>query len=81
MKKEYMLSSLGEGAGCCVKELHLDSLMKKRLSALGLIKGTRVICLQRSFSGDPAAYLVRGAVIALREKDSSRISVVPDNIT
>lgn len=78
MEKEYMLSSLGEGAGCRVKELCLDSLMKKRLSSLGLINGTHVVCLQKSFSGDPAAYLVRGAVIALRNKDSSKIAVIPE---
>lgn len=78
MEKEYMLSSLREGAGCHVKELRLDSLMKKRLSSLGLINGTYVVCLQKSFSGDPAAYLVRGAVIALRNKDSSKIAVIPE---
>ena len=53
----------------------IDGSMRRRLQDLGLIEGTRVECLQRSPSGDPTAYLIRGAVIALREEDSSKIIV------
>ena len=58
-----------------VTQLRNDSSMRRRLQDLGLIEGTRVECLQRSPSGDPTAYLIRGAVIALREEDSSKIMV------
>ncbi|MDD4546064.1 MAG: FeoA family protein, partial [Oscillospiraceae bacterium] len=34
-----------------------------------------VECLQMSPGGDPIAYLIRGAVIALRSEDSSNIQV------
>ena len=40
-----------------------------------LIKGTKVECVQKSPAGDPIAYLIRGAVIALRSEDSSQIYV------
>ena len=43
------------------------------LKNMGFISGTRVKSLQRSLFGDPTAYLVRGAVIALRRKDSEKI--------
>ena len=33
---------------------------------LGLVRGTRVTCVTRSPAGDPGAYLIRGALIALR---------------
>lgn len=78
MKNTYTLSALREGERCRVKELLIDGKMRSRLSDLGLIKGTHVVCLQRSSSGDPTAYLIRGAVIALRNEDSSRVLVYPE---
>jgi len=42
---------------------------------IGLIDGTRVECLGKAISGDPAAYLIRGAVIALRSEDAAKIAV------
>lgn len=78
MNNIYTLSSLSEGQRCRVEELLIDGKMRSRLSDLGLIKGTRVMCLQKSFSGDPTAFLIRGAVIALRHEDSSRVIVSVD---
>lgn len=49
--------------------------MRRRLLDMGLIEGTRISCLQKSPAGDPVAYLIRGAVIALRSEDSSQILV------
>ena len=49
--------------------------MRRRLLDIGLIEGTDVECLQRSPAGDPVAYLIRGAVIALRAEDASQILV------
>ena len=54
--------------------MEFDS-MRRRLQDIGLIEGTRVECLQKSPSGDPVAYLIRGAVIALRTEDSEKILV------
>ena len=44
---------------------------------MGLTEGARVECLHRSPLGDPAAYAIRGAVVALRDCDSARIAVAP----
>lgn len=79
MENFSTLSSLGEGQRCHVCELLVDGKMRSRLSDLGLIRGTRVICLQKSASGDPTAYLIRGAVIALRSADTSRVIVSIDS--
>ena len=49
--------------------------MRRRLLDLGLVENTAVECLGRSPGGDPAAYLIRGAVIALRDSDSRDILV------
>ena len=47
----------------------------KRLLDLGLTVQTRVSCVGRSPAGDPSAYRIRGAIIALRRCDSKSILV------
>ncbi|MDE6788455.1 MAG: ferrous iron transport protein A [Ruminococcus sp.] len=69
------LSQLKEGESCTVQSLEISGAMRYRLSELGFISGSDVTCLQKSFSGDPTAYFVRGAVIALRKNDASRIKI------
>ena len=49
--------------------------MRRRLQDIGLIEGTEVECVQKSPAGDPVAYRIRGALIALRSEDSSNILV------
>ena len=46
-----------------------------RLMELGFIPGRTVSALQAAPWGDPVAYAVRGAVIALRRRDASGISI------
>lgn len=69
------LHNMHEGTSAKVKTLLNEGSMRRRLQDMGLIEGTKVICLQRSPAGDPIAYLIRGAVIALREEESSKILV------
>ncbi len=69
------LSSLAEGTTATVREMNSSGSMRRRLMDMGLIEGTRVICLHRSPAGDPTAYLIRGAVIALRSEDTGKIMV------
>lgn len=47
----------------------------RRLKDLGMVKGTRIKCVLKSPLGDPAAYKVRGAVVAIRDEDASGILV------
>ncbi len=75
MDSAKTLFDLREGSGAVVRRLLNEGGMRRRLQDIGLIEGTPVLCLQRSPSGDPIAYLIRGAVIALREEDSSKIIV------
>ena len=49
--------------------------MRRRLLDIGLVENTEVACLGRSPSGDPSAYLIRGAVIAIRSVDCATIIV------
>ncbi len=47
--------------------------MKRRLYDLGIVPGTKITCIYKAPLGDPKAYFVRGATIALRSDDSSNI--------
>ncbi len=58
-----------------VKGLTCNGSMRRRMLDLGLITDTEVEALQRSPLGDPIAYNIRGAVIALRSEEASRILV------
>ena len=71
----FPLPDLPEGMGARVRTLHLSGGMRRRLQDIGLIEGTKVECVQKSPAGDPVAYLIRGAVIALRAEDSAGVLV------
>ena len=71
------LSALRDGQQARVAALHLSGGMRRRVQDLGLVPGTRVTCVRRVLSGDPIAYRIRGAVVALRKGDAAQIEVQP----
>lgn len=73
--KERYLDSLSLGESCIIKKINLDGSIKRRLLDIGLIEGTKVENVLISPAGDPMAFLIRGAVIALRNDDSKNIVV------
>lgn len=75
MENIIPLSSLEIFDKCKVRELSSEGVLRRRLLDLGLIEGTEIDVLARSPSGDPTAYLIRGAVIALRAEIASTILV------
>ena len=58
-----------------VRQIKSTGIIRRRLLDLGLINETVVKALQKSPAGDPTAYQIRGAVIALRADDASKIVV------
>lgn len=69
------LSQLPVGERARVTSIASDGAARRRLLDLGVIKGTEIEPLYRSPSGNPVAYLIRGAVIALRSDISTKIIV------
>ena len=65
---ELSLSDLLVGQSACVTCVQAEPDLYRRLLDIGLIPGTLVTCVAKSPAGDPAAYLIRGAVIALRKQ-------------
>ena len=69
------LAELAPNETAVVTAVTNEDSMRRRLLDLGLTEGTRVLCVGQSPAGDPAAYLIRGAVIALRRADSRAIRI------
>ncbi len=49
--------------------------MRQRFLDIGLTPNTLVECVGKSPAGDPKAYLIRGAVIAIRNDDACDILI------
>ncbi len=69
------LGDVAVGQHATVTALTTQGTMRRRLLDMGLTQNTQVECVGRSPSGDPSAYLIRGAVIAIRKSDSQTILV------
>lgn len=77
MNRQWTLCDLNPGESALVKKLIHTGSMRRRLLDLGLTQGTQVTCVGHGPGGDPHAYLIRGAVIALRARDSCRVEIQP----
>lgn len=74
------LSSIKEGESVEVLSLSnaLRGQQRRRLLDLGIVPGTKITVQLKSLSGDPTAYDVRGATIALRKNQSDYIFIKRD---
>ncbi len=80
MNQEIPLCELGVGQYATVQKILTFGSMRRRLQDLGIIPGTKIECVLKNPSGDPVAYFVRGAMIALRNRDSKGILVQSHSI-
>ena len=69
------LCDICPGESAKIKKLLTRGTMRRRLIDIGLTENTLVKCIGRSPCGDPSAYMIRGAVIAIRREDSGSILV------
>jgi ferrous iron transport protein A len=76
---EFQLTHLPIGRRAEVVGVKAEGLTRNRLLDLGLVPSTVVEAIRKSPAGDPVAYKIRGAVIALRSEESHQIRVRPMN--
>ena len=72
------LDKISTGEFAVVVAIDTQISLKQRLYDIGLVPGTKIKVVHQSPSGNPRAYLVRGAVIALRNCDAEKITVRVD---
>ena len=59
-----------------VTKIKAEGELRRRFFDLGIIEGTKIEVLFKSPFKDPTAYLIRGAIIALREEEARLIEVI-----
>lgn len=69
------LTDIPVGSKVQVLKLLSTGLPRRRMLDLGLIPGTIIDIVRKSPLGDPIAYNIRGAIIALRREESDQILV------
>ena len=69
------LFDLKKGQKCRIDKIFSDEGIKRRLLDIGIIENTAVECVEESPQHDPKAFLIRGAVIALRQEDCQSILI------
>ena len=76
MNKAVRMDELKAGQKATVIKLNTTGDMRRRFIDLGLIAGTDIVCVGKSPLGDPSAFLIRGAVIAIRSEDSATVDTI-----
>ena len=75
MKDVTTLDRLAVGQRAAVTEVSAPEDQRRRLQELGFVPGGVVSAVQESPWGDPVAYAVCGAVIALRRAVARQIAI------
>lgn len=75
MNKCCKLSEMKPGDIGIVSRTKTIGGMRRRLLDIGLVENTAVECIGKSPGGGLSAFLIRGAVIALRNEDSSLVLI------
>lgn len=75
MEHQRCLCDITPGQHAVIKSLNAGGSIRRRLLDLGFVENTEVECIGRSPCGDPTAFLIRGAVIALRAGDCKNILI------
>ena len=76
-KPTMALHQLVPGQSGSVDALCATGALRRRLLDIGLTQNASVRCLFSAPSGDPSAYLIRDAVIALRREDAATVLLSP----
>ncbi|NLB17329.1 MAG: ferrous iron transport protein A [Syntrophomonadaceae bacterium] len=69
------LASLPRESKGYVTSIQITGPLRRRILDLGMVPGTPVHYVRSAPGGDPIAFRIRGAVIALRRRDAGGIKV------
>ena len=69
------LNLLKSGRSATITKIHSKNAERRRMFDLGILPGTRIENVMPSPLGDPIAYRVRSAVVALRNEQAELIEI------
>ena len=73
--KEISLDNSKIGDILLVKRILNNTSIKRRLLDIGLTTGTKIEKVLENFDGNLVAYMIRGALIAIRHEDAKNVIV------
>ncbi len=73
------LNLLQTGRSATITKIHSKNAERRRMFDLGILPGTRIENVMPSPLGDPIAYRVRSAVVALRTEQAELIEIEESN--
>lgn len=76
MKQITTLDKIDLKRSVTVIRLDVDGYKRRSFINIGILPETQIQKVRTSPVGDPSAYMVRGAIIALRREDAAKIIVV-----
>ena len=77
MKEIISIDRMQPGQKARVVEITATGPIRRRLLDIGLVSGTEIKCVGKSPAGDPTAFYIRGAVIAIRKEDCMCVIATP----
>jgi ferrous iron transport protein A len=75
------LAELKPGESGVVSSIKSDAALKRRLNAMGLVRGTEIFVDLTAPMGDPRAYTLLGYQLSLRQEDARNIYLQPRSET
>ena len=75
MSKPIAMNNIEINATATVRKINAPEGIRRRLMDIGLTENSKIECIGKSPTGDPSAYLICGAVIAIRASDCADILV------
>lgn len=77
MDEKFTLDLLPVDKTALIYSVDCKENLKNRIFDLGIVKNAEITPIYKSPFGDPTAYLIKNAVIALRKSDCQNIYVAP----
>ncbi len=77
MEEQCSLNNLPLKKAAIINSVKCSDNLKNRMYDLGILNNSVITPIYRSPFGDPTAYLIKNAVVALRQKDCMNILVTP----
>lgn len=77
MQKQLSLNDIKPGEKAKISSVKSTGSIRRRLLDMGFTENSVIECVGKSPLGDPTAFLIRGAVVAIRSEDCKNILIKP----
>lgn len=74
------LNQLQAGQSAIVLKISGEGAVRRRLMAMGLVKGIEIQMVKAAPLGDPIAYLLRGYQLSLRKTEAQMVEIELEGI-